>query len=206
MKKENKEIETLEALKALHPDEKQCIQEIIDRLTMPDNLNKAAKKLFLAGYTGYDHKKWDEVAAKEVWRKVATYVWPHLTAGLRPGEFTGLKLTKGLDGRWIHFSSNGKHASLHLENTFGVGITGGAVKLWFDENYKEPKKQTCVKKLSEIIRMAESGEFGSVDGSYIVLPDTGMNITKFNIGWLKDYYNKEWDGKTEFPPEWLEER
>jgi hypothetical protein len=66
-----------------------------------------------------------------------------------------------------------------------------------------PKKKTYVKKLSEIIRMAEDGEFGDFQKDGIF---TGKSF--YTLKTLRESCGKQYSFREEFdyPKEWLEER
>jgi hypothetical protein len=67
-----------------------------------------------------------------------------------------------------------------------------------------PKEETYVKKLSEIIRMAESGEFGELVSSAGILVRIGsMN---YSSEYLASHCGKKWNGVTGFPEQWIEEK
>ena len=67
----------------LGEENKKRLQKIIDRLTVPEDIEAAAVKLYL---TMYPNGRWERDTIQHHFRNLATYVWPHLATGLKPGD------------------------------------------------------------------------------------------------------------------------
>jgi hypothetical protein len=188
---DNRDIEFLERfirLCSFSESDLATINNIIDRLTLPDNLDELAKKL-------------RDILVDGDFEDLAAYVAPHLATGLKPGDECRVK--KDLKDDW--------HPSdIQPGKRTYVGFAAGSYWVLNSQESacfpykiceKISKKQTHLIKLSEIIRKAESREFGRISGK-----DISANGLCYPITELIDVAGTVPDRPDDYPPQWLEER
>jgi hypothetical protein len=175
-------------------------QQIIDRLTLPDNLDDLSAKL-------QDVFKLKSEECGQGWHAVAAYVAPHLATGLKPGDECRVKNELSVCWTTENCWSTEKllFVGIRKDGRFVVEIEGGLTTSW-PICEPIPKKKIYLKRLSEIIRMAESEECGCFHHNELIYLG---NIIPWDdlIKWCgKSFTERPYIGPIIAPDAWLEER
>ena len=235
---DNRDIEFLKNIKFRDVEDVYRTQQIIDRLTLPDNLDDLVKKLaayvaphLTAGYKQtleelaiwvrgalecpswhWDSDQWEAAsqsvkAAEKLLGNTIPGPVPQLATGLKPGDECRVKNELSVCWTTENCWSTEKllFVGIRKDGRFVVEIEGGLTTSW-PICEPIPKKKIYLKRLSEIIRMAESEECGCFHHNELIYLG---NIIPWDdlIKWCgKSFTERPYIGPIIAPDAWLEER
>jgi len=176
---------------------------ITNYLVEPDLFKNLIDKLRVIHPSTHKHQchDWDglEIDEYDPEFSACTCDFSHLTTGLKPGD------------ECIGLTPSGRKYSNIFYYTSGVTRNGKVILECPDGTLTcfsscEPllKKKTYVKKLSEIVRMAEDGEYGTFSLQSGIIG----NMNYYGFQQLTEICDKPYSYREEFdlPKEWLEKR
>ena len=171
------------------------LAKLFDPEPLPDNLEELAEKLYdIAWPINKDIEKVNKTMGP--FRKIASYVAPHLTTGLNPGD--ECQVRDEADGVWVkpYFYIGVQKNGIHLCEDYA----GKTLHWQFCEPI--PKKQRYLISYSQIVVMAEKG-------NSCLLADNGCVWVKEGRLFTPEFLIAH-SGQSAFgldvPEEWIEER